>query len=82
MTNKEILNSIFNLVLFQYHFVRNHGGIPIIDNAAFKLTSGGLVNEPKTLTLADLQDPQKFEPTELTVTLQVNHFKNFSNVIY
>jgi DMSO/TMAO reductase YedYZ molybdopterin-dependent catalytic subunit len=46
------------------------------------LTIGGLVNEPKTLTLADLQDPQKFEPTELTVTLQVNHFKNFSNVIY
>ncbi len=57
--------------------MRNHGGIPTIDNAAYKLTIGGLVNEPKTLTLADLQDPQKFEPVELTVTLQVNIFKIF-----
>ncbi len=55
----------------------NHGGIPTIDNAAYKLTIAGLVNEPKTLTLADLQDPQKFEPVELTVTLQVNIFKIF-----
>jgi sulfite oxidase len=51
--------------------VRNHGGIPTIDNEAFRLTIGGLVNEPKTLTLAELQDPQKFKPVEVTVTLQV-----------
>ncbi len=52
--------------------MRNHGGIPTIDPAAYTLTIGGLVNESKTLTLADLQDPQKFEPVEVTVTLQVN----------
>jgi len=51
--------------------VRNHGGIPTIDNQAYRLTIGGLVNEPKTLTLAELQDPQKFQPVEVTVTLQV-----------
>jgi len=55
--------------------VRNHGGIPIIDSAAYKLSIGGLVNEPKTLTLADLQDSQKFEPVQVTVTLQVNSLK-------
>ncbi len=64
-------------MLFQYHFVRNHGGVPIIDSAKYTLSIGGLVNEPKTLTLADLQDPQKFEPVEVTVTLQVNSLKAF-----
>jgi DMSO/TMAO reductase YedYZ molybdopterin-dependent catalytic subunit len=44
------------------------------------LTIGGLVNKPQTLTLADLQDPNKFEPTEVTVTLQVSNVGYTPNV--
>lgn len=60
--------------------MRNHGNIPIIDKAAFKLTIEGLVNKPQALTLADLQDPEKFEPVEVTVTLQVRQFKTFPRI--
>ena len=56
--------------------MRNHGGIPIIDKTVFKLMIGGLVNKPQILTLTDLQDPNKFEPIELTVTLQVCKFSS------
>lgn len=40
--------------------VRNHGGMPNIDEDAFELEIGGLVNKPITLTLKDLKDPAKF----------------------
>jgi len=52
------------------HFVRNHGGIPTIDPAAFELSIGGLVNNPVKLTLAELQDESRFPQCEVTVTLQ------------
>ncbi|CAF1124463.1 unnamed protein product [Adineta ricciae] len=64
----------------KYHFVRNHGGIPTIDKAAFKLNIGGLVNKPQTLTLADLQDPNKFEPVEVTVTLQCSGTRRIEQI--
>lgn len=40
--------------------VRNHGGIPAIDEDAFQLEIGGLVNKPVTLSLKDLKDPAQF----------------------
>lgn len=41
--------------------VRNHGGVPDIDEDAFELEIGGLVKTPVKLSLKDLQDPSQFE---------------------
>ena len=40
--------------------MRNHGGIPDIDEDAFELEIGGLVNKPVKLTMKDLKDESKF----------------------
>ena len=40
--------------------VRNHGGIPDIDEDAFELEIGGLVHTPVKISMADLKDPAKF----------------------
>ncbi len=40
--------------------VRNHGGVPDIDEDAFELEIGGLVNKPVKLSMKDLKDASKF----------------------
>lgn len=40
--------------------VRNHGGVPDIDDDAYELEIGGLVNTPCKISLKDLKDPTKF----------------------
>ena len=40
--------------------VRNHGGVPDIDEDLFRLEIGGLVKSPVSLSLKDLKDPKKF----------------------
>jgi sulfite oxidase len=40
--------------------VRNHGGVPDIDDDAMFIEIGGLVNTPVKISLKDLQDPEKF----------------------
>ena len=40
--------------------IRNHGGVPTIDEDEFELEIGGLVEKPTKLTLKDLKDPNKF----------------------
>lgn len=52
------------------HFVRNHGGIPDIEADKWTLRLEGLVKNPMTLTLKDLQDESKFPRTERLVTIQ------------
>ncbi|EPQ52866.1 molybdopterin binding oxidoreductase [Gloeophyllum trabeum ATCC 11539] len=52
------------------HFIRNHGGVPDIDEDALEISIGGLVNKPVKLTMKDLKDPNKFPQTEVTITLQ------------
>ena len=42
------------------HSVRNHGGIPDIDEDAFELEIGGLVNKSVKLTMKELKDATKF----------------------
>ncbi|KAG6898225.1 hypothetical protein C0992_002239 [Termitomyces sp. T32_za158] len=44
----------------KYHFVRNHGGIPNIEEQAYELEIGGLVHKKVKLTLQELKDPLKF----------------------
>lgn len=62
------------------HFVRNHGGIPDIDEQAFDLCLDGLVNEPKTLTLADLKDQSKFPTISKLVTLQCSGTRRIEQI--
>ncbi|KAF7789478.1 hypothetical protein EIP86_000424 [Pleurotus ostreatoroseus] len=54
----------------RHHFIRNHGGVPDIDDDAFELEIGGLVNTPVKLSLKDLMDESKFPQATVTVTLQ------------
>src|SRR5512134_646418 len=49
-------------------FSRNHGNIPQIEPAAYRLTVGGLVKKPLALTLDDIR--QQFQKIEVMATLQ------------
>ena len=40
--------------------IRNHGGVPDIDEDAFYLDIGGLVKTPVRLSMKDLKDESKF----------------------
>lgn len=59
-----------SIVANEDFFVRNHGGIPEIDEEAYHLDIGGMVKNPQRLTLADLKDESKFKRMTQTVTLQ------------
>ena len=62
------------------HFVRNHGGIPIIDKDKWNLQLDGLVNNPKTYTLADLMDESKFPRMEKLVTIQCSGTRRIEQI--
>ncbi|KAM5539407.1 hypothetical protein V8D89_006859 [Ganoderma adspersum] len=64
----------------EWHFVRNHGGIPDIDEDAFELEIGGLVNTPVKISMADLKDPAKFPQAEVTVTLQCSGTRRIEQI--
>jgi hydroxyacylglutathione hydrolase len=48
-------------------FVRNHGPVPQVDPASYRLTIGGLVGEPLHLSMAELRE--RFEHTRQGATL-------------
>jgi sulfite oxidase len=62
------------------HFVRNHGGIPDIDVDAFDLQLDGLVQQPKTLTLADLQNEDLFPRVSKLVTIQCSGTRRLEQI--
>ncbi|KAI9058569.1 sulfite oxidase mitochondrial precursor [Trametes sanguinea] len=64
----------------KWHFVRNHGGVPDIDEDAFELEIGGLVNTPVKLTMKDLKDASKFPQAEVTVTLQCSGTRRIEQI--
>ncbi|KXH27137.1 oxidoreductase molybdopterin binding domain-containing protein, partial [Colletotrichum nymphaeae SA-01] len=49
------------------HFVRNHGGIPEIDEDKYTLDIAGLVNNPQTLTLHDLKTKFKHQTNVVSI---------------
>ncbi|MGH2524914.1 MAG: molybdopterin-dependent oxidoreductase, partial [Anaerolineales bacterium] len=49
-------------------FVRNHGNVPRVDPAHYRLSIGGLVKRPRALSLDELR--QNFPKRTLTATLQ------------
>lgn len=62
------------------HFVRNHGGIPEIDPEQFTLDIEGLVNDPKKLTLADLQNEDLFPRQTNVVSLQCSGTRRIEQI--
>ena len=62
------------------HFVRNHGGIPDIDEQVYDLKIDGLVNEPRTLTLADLKNEKLFPRMAKTVTIQCSGTRRLEQI--
>ncbi|KGO44629.1 Eukaryotic molybdopterin oxidoreductase [Penicillium expansum] len=62
------------------HFVRNHGGIPIIDKEKWELSLDGLVNHPKTYKFHDLMDETKFPRMEKTVTIQCSGTRRIEQI--
>lgn len=60
------------------HFVRNHGGIPLIDEKKFELKLDGLVKSPKTYTMADLKS--NFPQVEKTITMQCSGTRRIEQI--
>jgi len=52
------------------HFLRNHSGIPDIDTSELTLKLDGLVRNPMSLTLADLQNQDLFPRQSNLATIQ------------
>lgn len=62
------------------HFVRNHGGIPRIDNDKWSFTMDGLVANPKEYKLADLQDESRFPRVKKLVTIQCSGTRRIEQI--
>lgn len=62
------------------HFVRNHGGIPLIDVAKYSMDIDGLVNQPRSFTLADLMDETKFPRVRKTITMQCSGTRRIEQI--
>ncbi|KAI9046073.1 sulfite oxidase [Aspergillus affinis] len=62
------------------HFVRNHGGIPIIDQSKWSISLDGLVNRPQTYSLDDLQHGTRFPQIEKTVTIQCSGTRRIEQI--
>ncbi|KAI1276955.1 sulfite oxidase [Xylaria sp. FL0933] len=62
------------------HFIRNHGGIPVIDPDSWFLRLEGLVKQPKKLTLADLKDESRFPRMERLVTIQCSGTRRIEQI--
>lgn len=64
----------------ELHFVRNHGGIPAIDEEAFRFDVDGLVKNPKSFTMADLKDETRFPRVSKLVTMQCSGTRRIEQI--
>ena len=62
------------------HFVRNHGGIPIISAAKYTVHLDGLVKRPTTLKLADLQNEDAFPRQSTLATIQCSGTRRIEQI--
>ena len=62
------------------HFVRNHGGIPTVNEKDYHLDIGGMVNNPKRLTMADLKNQDLFPRQTNVVTLQCSGTRRIEQI--
>ena len=61
-------------------YVRNHGGIPDIDEDMYFLDIEGLVNNPKRLTMKDLKNTDLFPRQNTVVTLQCSGTRRIEQI--
>jgi len=61
-------------------FVRNHGGIPVIDEDDYFLEIGGMVNQPKRLTMKDLKNETVFPRQSAVVTTQCSGTRRIEQI--
>lgn len=54
----------------QYHYIRNHGGIPSIDAAVYALDIDRLVHQGRRISLQELQDKTLFPQRTVVATMQ------------
>lgn len=62
------------------HFVRNHGGIPIINEDDYFLEISGMVNKPQKLTLKDLKNEELFPRQSAVVTIQCSGTRRLEQI--
>ncbi|MCJ1393642.1 hypothetical protein MMC18_006517 [Xylographa bjoerkii] len=62
------------------HFVRNHGGIPTCSEEDYFLDIGGMVNNPKRLTMKDLKNEDLFPRQSNIVTLQCSGTRRIEQI--
>lgn len=62
------------------HFVRNHGGIPIIDKDKYYFDLDGLVANPQKFTLDDLQDESRFPRVTKLATMQCSGTRRLEQI--
>ena len=62
------------------HFVRNHGGIPDIDEESFYFDVGGLVNNPRRITMKELKDEKIFPRQSTVVTIQCSGTRRIEQI--
>ncbi|KAJ1337166.1 sulfite oxidase [Microdochium nivale] len=63
------------------HFVRNHGGIPIIDRKDYSFALDGLVARPQSFTLDDLMDESRFPRVKKHVTMQCSGTRRIEQIL-
>lgn len=63
------------------HFVRNHGGIPIIDKEDYSFGLDGLVAKPGSFTLEDLMDESRFPRMKKTITMQCSGTRRIEQIL-
>jgi len=62
------------------HFVRNHGGVPEIDEDAYFFDIGGLVNNPRRITMRELKDESIFPRQSNVVTIQCSGTRRIEQI--
>ncbi|KAH7025279.1 LOW QUALITY PROTEIN: oxidoreductase molybdopterin binding domain-containing protein [Microdochium trichocladiopsis] len=62
------------------HFVRNHGGIPIIEKENYSFRVDGLVSLPATFTLDDLMDETRFPRMKKHITMQCSGTRRIEQI--
>ena len=61
-------------------FVRNHGGVPEIEEDAYDLDLDGLVRNPKKITLKELKDERLFPRQSNVVSLQCSGTRRIEQI--
>ncbi len=62
------------------HFVRNHGGIPSIDEEKWSLDIDGLVNNPRTFTMKEIMDESRFPRIKKMATIQCSGTRRIEQI--